>query len=180
MQVAGEAFPTIILQQHDGVYPNVTNSTGTVSVVYPSGTSVISVNVPREVDQMVADQVKRYDDAGNPLDSDEILPGYSKEKRRHNVCQLICTPSSLNDICEGSLVFEGCTGDCTVSTASLFVPPGGNVMGPLRGSNIETQPDVILDADRATCLSHCSCTGGYDERLVDGGSNEDDPFQGLD
>ncbi|KAG6364228.1 hypothetical protein INS49_005826 [Diaporthe citri] len=119
LQVAGEAFPTMVVQQNDGVFPNVTNSTGTLSVASPSGTSFISVNVRQE-----AAQVKHYNDAGNPIDNDEILPGYSKEKRQQNTCHLICTPSSMADICQGSPVFASCGDDCELHVAPPVTPPG--------------------------------------------------------
>ncbi|KAK7699058.1 hypothetical protein SLS64_011972 [Diaporthe eres] len=178
LQVAGEAFPTIILQQNDGVFPNVTNSTGTLSIVSPSGTSFITVNVPQEAKQVVADQVKRYNDAGEPINNDEILPGYSKEKRQHNTCHLICTPSSLADICQGSPVFASCADDCELNFVPPVTPPGGNGVGPLQGSNTEPHDDAM--EDQITCISHCSCAGGNGEQVIDRRSNEDNPFQGLD
>lgn len=165
----------MVLQQNDGVFPNVTNSTGTLSVVSPSGTSFVSVKVPQE-----ADQVKRYNDAGNPIDNpidnDEILPVYSKEKRQHNTCHLICSPISLADICQGSPVFTSCADDCELHVASPIVPPGD--MGPLGDSNTEPHDEAIVD--HITCLTHCSCAGGHSEPVIDRRSNEDNPFQGLD
>lgn len=160
----------MVVQQNDGVFPNVTNSTGTVSVAIPSGTSFIKVNLPREANQVVADQTKRHDEAGNPIDNDEILPGFSKEKRQHNTCHLVCTPFSLADICQGSPVFANCDADCELHVAT---PTGGNGVGPL-----DSNPDVY--EDQITCLNHCSCTGGHGEQVVDDGINKDDPFQGLD
>lgn len=58
-------MPAMVLQQNDGVFPDVTNSTGTLSVASPSGTSSISANVPRETGQLDTDQVKRYYEADN-------------------------------------------------------------------------------------------------------------------
>lgn len=169
----------MVVQQNDGVFPNVTNSTGTVSVAPASGTSFISVNVPREADhQVVADQLKRYNDAGNPIDNDEILPGYGKEKRQHNTCQLICTPFDLADICQGSPVFATCADDCELHVASPTQPPGGGNVGPLDDSNTDPHDDTF--ADQITCLTHCSCRGGHGEQVVGRRSNEDNPFQGLD
>ncbi|KAH8756340.1 hypothetical protein F5883DRAFT_718550 [Diaporthe sp. PMI_573] len=164
LQVAGEAFPTIILSQNDGVFPNVTNSTGTASVTSPTGDSVIITP---------ANQVKRYNSAGQLIDNDEILPGYGKEKRQRNTCHAICAPAHFNDLCHGTPSLVSCNDDCSVEIRPL---------APLDGTRIGHQADAIHNADQLACLSHCSCThgGGHLERFVDDGSNGDNPFEGLD
>lgn len=168
----------MILQQNDGVFPNATNATGTVSVTSPSGTSVISVNIAQGGDQMVADQVKRANHAGNFIDNDEILPGYGKEKRQHNVCYLTCTPARMADICEGSPVFASCADDCTLVVVPPIANPSGIIVGPLDGSDDEPHPDGY--SLQAACLDQCTCSGRHDEQVVDDDSNGDNPFQGLD
>lgn len=126
---------------------------------------------------MVADQVKRYNDAGKPIDNDEILPGYSKEKRQDNTCHLTCSINYLVDICQGAPVFASCADDCTLKVAPPFLPPGGNGVGPLDGT--DTDPHVDANQDRSVCLQHCSCYSGHGKQVIDGDIN-DDPFQGLD
>lgn len=168
----------MILAQNDGVFPNVTNATGTISVASPSGTSVISANIARQLDQLVVDQAKRYNEAGNPIDNDEILPGYTKEKRQDTTCRVMCSPSSLDFICKGSPVFATCNADCKLDVSSPVMPPGGIIVGPLGDSNIKSYDDTMQD--RVTCLEHCFCDAVRDEPVVGGASNEDDPFQGLD
>ncbi|KAK2604105.1 hypothetical protein N8I77_007062 [Diaporthe amygdali] len=180
LQAAGHAFPTMILQRHDGVFPNVTNSTNTSSVDAASGTFVISVNAPREVDQIVANQVKRYKDAVSLVDDHEILPGNGKEKRVHHKCHLTCSPANLVSLCKGSPVLAGCTNDCTLYTKGPFPLTGGNGVAPLGGNDTDSDANVTADEEHVACVSGCSCTHGNDKRAFDDESNVDNAFEGLD
>ncbi|POS76804.1 hypothetical protein DHEL01_v204799 [Diaporthe helianthi] len=162
LQVAGVAFPTIILQQHDGVFPNVTNSTGTVSVVSPTGASVII---------KTAGQVKRYNSAGKLIDNDEILPGYGNEKRQRNVCHLSCDSTHLNNICQSAPYLANCDDECSLQATGLV---------PLDGTIISQQTPAIPNKDQVDCLSHCTCAGGHGGDLVNNDSNSNNLFEGLD
>ncbi|KAG8166271.1 hypothetical protein KVR01_004823 [Diaporthe batatas] len=169
LQVAGRgvAFPTIILQQHDGIFPNATNTTvtitGTVVSLSPTGFSSI---IP------TADPVKRYDSVGKPIDNHEILPGYGKEKRQRNVCHLSCDPVSLVDICESDPVLANCDTECSLQTTGMV---------PLGGAAVIGQVDTVIPTDAmVACLTHCKCASGHGSGIVDRDSNSDNPFEGLD
>lgn len=165
LQVAGVAFPTIILQQHDGVFPNATNSTGTATVVSPTGSAIIPT---------AADQVKRYDSAGNLIDNDEILPGYGKEKRQRNVCHLSCDPADLVEICQSAPILANCNDECSLQSTGML-PLDGTVIGQIGQGN-----SAMPNGDQIACLTHCKCAGGHGARIVDNDSNSDNPFEGLD
>ncbi|KAL1858093.1 hypothetical protein Daus18300_010094 [Diaporthe australafricana] len=173
LQAAGEAFPTIILQQNDGVFPNVTNTTNATSLASPSGTSVVYVKSLHEVDQMVADQIKRYKALDKIVDNDEILPGHGKDKR-HRSCHLTCTPSYMEDICEDAPVLASCTNSCTLYTKGPYPLSGGNGVAPLAGNNISSNANVTADEEHVACVSMCSCTRGHEKRAFDGSVDQDD------
>lgn len=161
----------MILQQNDGVFPNATNATGTLSVAAPSGTSVIAVNVPRQLEQIVPIEPPI------PTHTHEILPGFIKEKRQHNTCHMTCTSSSLEDICKGSPVFASCNTDCALRVATPS-GPGDSVVGPL--GDINTGPRADVFENQITCLTYCHCAAGHGEQVIGDGSAESNPFQGLD
>lgn len=184
----------MLLQQNDGVFPNATNATGTLSVVAPSGTSVIAVNVPRQLEQMEPIEppiptkmvpiepphhthFTRMVPIEPPIPTDEILPGFIKKKRQHNTCHLTCTRSALEDICKGSPVFASCNADCALRVATPS-GPGDSIVGPLGGINTDPTADVF--EDQITCLTYCNCAAGHGEQVIDDGSDESNPFQGLD
>ncbi|KAI3399746.1 hypothetical protein diail_5814 [Diaporthe ilicicola] len=172
LQAAGQAFPTIILQKHDGVFPNVTNTniTNTTSAVLPLGTSVVPVYSLREVDQMVAEQVKRYKDSAMPVNNDEILPGYGKTNmKRHHHCELTCSPSYMVDLCKDYPVLASCSNNCTFKTKGPFPLSGGHGQGsaPLSGNNSVPNANVTADQEHIACETSGLSKGSVDQDDLD-------------